>query len=216
MDIYIASDRAAWWHDHIAHDANIETLIPSADGQVRPGDIVAIDYMQFGLQGIRDMHAKYPLAQCIALCQNPSITETNQAFEYGVRAVWTLGMSAEEMSTSYSHCASRAAAISEIMSQHGSLVYNWTRLTKKERSIIRGSLIYDSANDLAAMNHSSPRTVEAHRYNVTRKLNDGTFRDIVVRYRRLIQALYHAGIDGQQMLDADTIAAPAQPELSAS
>ncbi len=205
MDTYIASDRATWWRDNLALNIKLDTLVAQSADQVRPGDIVAIDYMQFGIQGMRELQNRYPLAQCIALGQDPSATETNQAFEAGMRAIWTTSMKPEEIRASYSHCASRAATIDEIMQQHGTLLLGWSRLTKKERAIIRGSLIYDSANDLAAMNHSSPRTVEAHRYNVTRKLNDGTFRDIVVRFRRLMQALYHIGIDGQRLLEMDAV-----------
>lgn len=74
------------------------------------------------------------------------------------------------------------------------------RLTRKEQEVFIKSCTYDSAPELAAVLGISTRTIEAHRYNLTRKVDQGSFREWTLALRLALTELADLGFRDDALL----------------
>lgn len=83
---------------------------------------------------------------------------------------------------------------------HDKLLALIARLTRKEQEVFVKSCTYDSAPELANALGISARTIEAHRYNLTRKVDEGSFREWTLALRLALDELAEHGFRANDLL----------------
>ena len=144
------------------------------------GDVMVVD-----LTAAHEYSANhFPLVQWVYWVQPTQFEDIDQWMHLPMSGL-LVSPDARQWSRIASKLKKRARAIKAWRRQHLESLRSVTSLTQKEFSILLGSMTYDVATELAEHTNTSPRTIEAHRYNTAKKLNFGSFRDIMTHYRLL-------------------------------
>lgn len=166
--------------------------------RVRCGTVVLIDHPT--AQSLQPN--QFPLLQWVALVQPDQIEQLNDWMHLPLAGVITApDYSAWDQIEPKLRL--RQAVLRQWYQANQSTLALLGKLTQREFEVLKASLTYEVASELAQRIGASPRTVEAHRYNMARRLVDGSFRDLVGQFRVLSQGAGHLGLPVEAVMDSE-------------
>lgn len=176
MDIYLlANERLRADASRIFDNPHLGSL-----NRAQAGSVVVADRDE----AIRQKAEKYPLLQWVALIQNDELPLINDWLHLPITG-GVVAPSYKQWSSIQPKLTKRHRQLQQWQKRNSELLNLITKLTDTEFDVLWGSLTFDVAHDLANQMQSSPRTIEAHRYNMAKKLNLGSFRDVISSFRVL-------------------------------
>ncbi len=195
--LYIATPTS---NSHLASslglvNTQIETGLPSPHEELFPA--IALDGQQLSPSLIKTLRQEFPGAVVAALSDRLNLEQADQLVQ--LNPLCALNAQHPNLD-SWQRFVDRKAALDKWEIQHRSLVELCAQLTPKEREVFLQSCTFDAAPELAESLGLSVRTVEAHRYNIVRKVSEGSFREWTVLLRQAMQRLASLGINGELLL----------------
>ena len=176
-------------------NTQIETGLPSPHEELFPA--IALDAQQLSPPLIQTLRRDFPGAVVAALSESLTLEQADQLVQ--LNPLCALNPQQPNLN-SWQRFVDRKAALDKWQTRHKSLVELCAQLTPKEREVFLQSCTFDAAPELAESLELSVRTVEAHRYNIVRKVNQGSFREWTVLLRQAMQQLASLGVNGELLL----------------